>query len=114
MPSLWLPNGPAEAILAEKAGRDEAKRVMGVRSALKGIDARLDLFLCKQDDPDNDLQQGFWYVWRRNDNGTIAMWQVQTHEGGYREPDDGIVEAFRKMDRDTIDTFRDEQARKHR
>lgn len=93
---------------------DEARRVMGVREALRGIDSRLDLFLCTQEDPDNELHAGYWYVVRRNDNGTTACWQVQTPEGKFREPDDQIVEAFRKMDRDTIWTFKDEQERKRR
>lgn len=114
MPSVWLPGQIAETILNEKAGFDEAKRVMGVRQALKSIDPRLDLFLCKQEDPENELKLGFWYVWRRNDDGTIAMWEVRTPDGGFREPDEQVLEAFRRMDRETIWDFKDEQERKRR
>lgn len=115
MPSAWLPNSVAESILSEKAGQDEAKRVFGyIRNRLRAIDARLDLILCDREDPDNELLYGYYYVIRRNENGTMTFWQVQQPDGSYREPDERIVQAFQQMDRHTVADLRREQEEKQR
>lgn len=113
MPSAWLPGAVAEQIIAEKAGFDEAKRFVGFRKRLKAVDSRLDAFLCDRADPDNELRMGFYYVFRRNENGTVAFWEIHDN-GRFREPADDIVDAFQKMDRESLQDFKDDRDRKAR
>lgn len=114
MPSLWMPNGAAEQILAEKAGMDEAKRFVGFRHRLHALDPRMDVVLCEREDPENDLRQGFYYLVRRNENGTVAMWEISNPDGSFREPADDLIDGLQKIDRTTLWDFRDEQQRKKR
>lgn len=96
--SLWLPNNIAESIRNEAEVRREGTAVSRVERELKTIDSRLDIILIAEDMPEHDLQGGFYYIRRRNDDGTMAFWEIRNPDGSYREPDSAIVEAMRRID----------------
>lgn len=97
MPSLWLPGAAAEAILNEQSETETAF----VRR-LKTVDPRLGMFRAQADDPENDLRAGFYYVYRHNENGTVAFYElVHPVHGGFYEPDEAVIEAFRRWDANT-------------
>ena len=104
MPELWLPGEAARGVISEREGLREAERVFGnIAKRLKAIDSRLNLFLCDRDEYEEaELRKGFYYVYRRNEDGTIAMWEVSHEDGSYREPDEAFVEAFRRGDPNTV------------
>lgn len=123
MPDLWLPNAAADAILADQ-GNAEADRFVGFRNRLKAMDPRMGAFLCDKDMRNHpeyrdladtpDLRVGFYYLYRRNDNGTVAFWEISNPDGSYREPDDALIDALQKIDRDTLQDLRARRAEKAR
>jgi hypothetical protein len=42
------------------------------------------------------------------------MWEISNPDGSYREPAWDIVEAFQKMDRESLQDFKDDRDRKAR
>lgn len=112
MPSLWVPNAAADSILADQ-GHAEASRFVSFRQRLKAMDSRMDAFLCDQTDPDGELRIGFYYLFRRNDNGTVAFFEVSDEKGGFLEPGDWLIDRLQMVDRDTVFDLRDRhEARK--
>lgn len=105
MARLWIPP-EAEAAIQEAEGRAEAERVREFTQRLKALDPRLDLFLQTKDS--GELRAGFYYVRRKNDDGTIATWEVSKRDGSFREPDEEVIEALRKSDSWTRDVWHDE------
>lgn len=101
---LWVPGGVADQIIDEAEGRREALRVQRFRDRLKAIDPRLDVFLASTRAVDeagvvqDQVRIGFWYVYRRNDDGTVAFWEVSNPDGSYREPGEDVIAAFQKGD----------------
>lgn len=98
LPSVWVPNRVADAIIHEAQGRHEAARVLEFAKRLKALDLRLDCLLQTRDVPDEGLRAGFYYVIRRNEDGTVAMWEIRNPDGSFREPADDVIEALRKGD----------------
>lgn len=114
MPSLWVPNAAADAILADQ-GHAEARRFVGFRNRLKAMDSRMDAFLCDTFDPENpELRVGFYYLTRRNDNGTTAFFEISHPDGSFREPDDVLIDNLQKIDRDTLTDLRSRREEKRR
>lgn len=101
MTDLWVPNRAAEAIFsAQHAERDEREQAFIRR--LKAVDPRLGLFRAKVDDPENELIAGMYYVYRLNDGGDAAFWEIRDPiTGGFYEPDEAVIEAFRRWDANT-------------
>lgn len=95
MARLWLPES-AETATREAEGRDEIRRVSEFTERLEAVDPRLDCFLQTEDR--DELRRGFYYVRRRNDNGTVATWEVSNPDGSFREPDERVIEALRASD----------------
>lgn len=102
MPSVWVPGAAADAIIAEAEGRQEAKRFLDFRNRLKAIDSRLDCFLAQRSIPDEEIRMGFYYVYRRNEDGTVAFWEIHDN-GAYAEPSERVLEAFRYGDANRTD-----------
>lgn len=99
---LWLPREESEAILARGEGIREASRVINeFYPRLRAIDPRFDMFL--QTERTDELKQGFWYVIRRNEDGTTAFFEVSNPDGSYREPDEAVLEMFRRNDANSKD-----------
>lgn len=104
---LILPSYVADSLIAE----GEARRVMdNFRPRLKALDARLDVFLCDKPDPDGYLKVGYWYVYRRGDDGQTGMWEISNPDGSYREPDDAVIYALQRNDASRGDLTREWQA----
>lgn len=97
LPDVWIPGAAADAILAEVEGKREAARVIDFIRRLKAIDSRLDCFLAERAYPGEAIRMGFYYVLRRNEDGTTTFWEIHDN-GAYREPSDDVLEAFRKGD----------------
>lgn len=101
MADLWIPNSAAEAILGANA-EQEAERIITFTRRLKAVDSRLGLFMANVDDPENDIRAGFYYVYRHNEDGTTAFWEIRHPVGGgFYEPDEAVIEAFRRWDANT-------------
>lgn len=111
MPDLWLPGAAAEAILNEQTEKEEAF----VRR-LKTVDPRLGMFRATADDPENDLREGMYYVYRRNEDSTVAFYEIKHPvHGGFYEPDEAVIEAFRRWDANTHgSTAQDREHRRER
>lgn len=101
MPSLWIPGTAADAILNEQQEHLDARDKAFVRR-LKAVDPALGMFRCRIDDPENELRAGFYYVYRLNADSTVAFWELQHPiHGGFYEPDEAVIEAFRRWDANT-------------
>lgn len=96
MSHLWLPEQAEASLHEEYSSRAEARRVTDFTERLKAIDPRLRCYLHKEPDVEG-LRQGFYYLIRRNDDGTTAVWEVQD-EGRFREPDEQDIQAFYATD----------------
>lgn len=109
MPDLWLPNGAAESILNDNA-EEEAERIVAFTRRLKALDVRLGMFMCNEDDAENELQAGFYYVHRHNEDGTVSFWEIRHPvTGGFYEPDEAVIEAFRRWDANTHGSTADDR-----
>lgn len=97
MSTLWLPEQARARIETEAASLGEAIRVDEFRKRLKAFDERLDCYLETQDHPEGDTRLGFWYILRHNEDGTVALWEVNDM-GAFREPDERDIEALRMLD----------------
>lgn len=113
-----MPGQVAAEIRNEHLGRAEAERVIEFTNRLKAIDDRLDCFLCPVTIPEEDLYIGFYYIRRRNDDGSTSTWRVQGPNGGFVEPNDRILDRFREYDTwahaDVLKRMRAEAERKRR
>lgn len=89
-------------MIDEREGVREAERVFGdFAKRLRAIDSRFRLYLHDKDDPSldlGDLRKGFYYLLRANEDGTFAAFEVRNPDGSFREPDDAVLEAVRRMD----------------
>lgn len=106
MSTLWLPEQAEAQIHAEYSSRAEAKRVQDFTDRVQALDPRLWCVLATQDSPDGEIKQGFYYIARKNEDGTVATWQIQNADGSFREPDERDIEALRVLD------LRNERARR--
>lgn len=100
--SMWLPGEVARSVIDEREGVKEAERVFGdFAKRLRAIDPRFRLYLHGEDIPEElqeaPLRQGFYYLLRANEDGTFAAFEVQDR-GAYKEPDESVLEAVRRMD----------------
>lgn len=109
MPAAWLPNSVAESIVNEAEGRREARRMVDFIRRLRAVDSRLDCWLAPRYFPDDDIRMGFYYVLRRNEDGTITFWEVSNPDGSFREPDDQVIEALRRGDANRTDLARERE-----
>lgn len=120
MPQLWLPE-QAQAAIHEDVGRQEAARVEDFTARLRGLDERLHCWLQLRDawilgDPPPGYEPkgppifraGFYYVLRRNDDGTVATWEISNPDGSFKEPDESVIEAFRRADSHSRDVWNEE------
>lgn len=96
MPNLWVPNEAAQSLVDEYNSRAEAARTLEFSKRLKAIDSRLDCFL--QASNIEHLRAGFYYIRRHNEDGTTTLWEVANPDGSFREPDEAVLESFRKGD----------------
>jgi len=96
--TLWLPPEAEAQIAAEYSSRAEARRVQDFTDRLKALDERLFCFLATQDHPDEKFRQGFYYIARKNEDDTVATWEVRNPDGSFREPDERDIEALRLLD----------------
>lgn len=117
--SMWLPGEAARAVVDEREGVREAERVYGdFALRLRAIDPRFRLYLHGQDTPEEleeaELRQGFYYLLRANEDGTFAAFEVRNPDGSYREPDDAVLEAVRRMDPDRVRNVKHERATQRR
>lgn len=112
MPSAWVPNSVAEAILNEAEGRKEAQRMVQFRARLKALDSRFGCFCADKNYPDDEIRMGFWYVFRRNEDGTVAFWEISSPDGSYREPGEDVIAALQKGDANRTDLRREREAQR--
>ena len=100
MSQVWLPGQVADQILADKQDRSDAVFAREFTKRLRGVDERLSCFRSRT--TEDGLEYGFWYIVRRNDDGTTATWQVCDRQpdgtATYREPDERDIEALRALD----------------
>lgn len=100
MPSpVWLPGAVADQIHQESLGFHEAARVKDFTERLRAAFGReFDCVLwTAPDHPTEGFRQGFYYIIRRNLNGTVNTWEVNDH-GAFREPSDNDIEAMKRFD----------------
>lgn len=110
MPHIWTPESARSEIREASEASLEADRIVEFTRRLKALDSRLDLFLQTEDR--EELRQGFYYVRRQNDDGTLSTFEISTPDGSYREPDEQVLEALRASDSWSRDVWRDiERAR---
>lgn len=120
MPSLWVPGAVADQVIAEAEGRREAERMQHFRGRLKALDPRLDVFLADREAIDefgvvqDQIRVGFWYVYRRNDDGTVAFWEVSNPDGSYREPGEDVIVAFQQGDASRTDLKAERERQRRR
>lgn len=109
---MWVPDSVADQVLVEGAARKMALYMREFSQRLEEIDPRLDIFYCENDLPEFNLQEGFHYIVRRNDNGTTSL--IQIHDNGApQDPNEAVLQALHKMDaskRDLTSLFQKEQA----
>lgn len=101
--SVTLPSGVAESMMREAEVRREKASVEAFARDLKSLDPRLDVFLMAEDIPEYDVRGGFYYIRRRNDDGTVSFWEIRNPDGSYREPDSAVLEAMKKIDANADD-----------
>ncbi len=100
----WIPREAADRIAAEK--------VQDFASELSGIDYRLDMFVCRRDDPEHNLRDGFFYVRRFNEDDTVTFWEISDENGGWREPASDVLDALRQNDLRDSRVSREMEARR--
>jgi hypothetical protein len=104
MARLWLP-ARAEAAKHAAENNAEARRALEFGKRLKALDPRFECWLQERDI--EDLRAGFYYVERKNDDGTVATWEISNSDGSFREPDEQVIEAFRRSDGWSRDVWRE-------
>jgi hypothetical protein len=78
----------------------QMRSALALYGALQALDPRLDLvFVTDRADPEYGVKPGRWHVVRKNDPPAPDSYiAIETPEGGYREPDSGVLEELRRRD----------------
>lgn len=96
---IFLPSHIVEEAISSA---HEAKHIMEFRERLRALDSRFGLFLQDTDHP--DLRKGFYYIFRRSDDGRPpALWEVSGANGEFTEPGEAHLEALRYVDSSRTD-----------
>jgi len=80
---------------------NQLEAAVGIYRALQAMDPRLDLvFVTDRADPEYGVVPGRWHVVRHNDKPAPDTYiPITTRDGGFREPDSGVIAEM--QDRDT-------------
>lgn len=100
--TLYAPPELRRVVEAEQY-KDGAARVdPGIRAALRSIDPELDLLRIRLDAAPEILPPGavpgLWHVRNRGAKPLPTFTPIETPEGGYREPDSGVIRELRRRD----------------
>ena len=73
---------------------------ISIHRALTALDPRLDLvYVSDRADPEYGVKPGRWHVVRKNDPPTPDLYiPIETEDGGYRQPDFGVVHEMQRRD----------------
>ena len=76
------------------------QRAVALDKALKQLDHRLSVIYVKEGAPASyGMKPGFFHVRRQNDPPAAnTYWPIQTPEGGFREPDSGVLHELEARD----------------
>lgn len=110
---IFLPGTVAESILAESRGRKEAKHLIAFKKRLRALDSRFGIFLQDTDHP--DLKRGYYYAFRRSDDGRApVLWEISGPDGEFCEPSEMHLEALRKVDASRTNQRAEREAQRRR
>lgn len=88
--------------------------MIAFKRRLKSIDPRLSLVLCDGEHRADSLRAGFYYILRKNDDGTVTFWEVSGRNGEFCEPSEAHLEALRKVDASRTNQRAEREAERRR
>lgn len=100
--TLYAPPELRRVVEAEQYRDSSAKVDAGIRSALRAIDPELDLLRVRLDIAPEAIPPGAvpgrWHVRNRGAKPLPTFTPIETPEGGYREPDSGVLRELIRRD----------------
>lgn len=100
--TLYAPPELRRVVEAEQYKDGAAKVDPGIRSALRTIDPELDLLRVRLDIAPEVIPPGAvpgrWHVRNNGAKPLPTFTPIETPDGGYREPDSGVIRELRRRD----------------
>jgi hypothetical protein len=94
LPEFLIPNRVGEELDYEAAGDLAHCRLFLVW--LKDLDSRLDLLFAKPGA--KVLDEGYWYIYRKNEGFPPSFWKVCNDDGSYCVPDERHIKRLQQID----------------
>lgn len=96
--TLYVPQSALVDIERDQQVDGQIGRAVALDAQLKELDPRLSLVWVGDRADDPDLVPGRWHVKMTNEQGANMFIPIVTEDGGYLEPNAGVVDRLRERD----------------